>query len=64
MKILIDNATVELVLEALKKAKRQCQYHNIAPHLIYDEAITAIKEALAQPVQEPVETIKPGSLPS
>jgi hypothetical protein len=45
---------LKLALDALEKAKRQCQYHNIAPHLIYDEAIAAIKEALAQPEQEPV----------
>ena len=49
---------LKLALEALEKAKRQCHHHKIAPHLIYDEAIAAIKEALAQPplpVQEPVQ---------
>jgi hypothetical protein len=43
---------LKLALEALEKAKRQCHHHKIAPHLIYDEAIAAIKEALAEPVPE------------
>ena len=51
-----ETEALKLALEALEKAKRQCHHHKIAPHLIYDEAIAAIKEALAQPplpVQEP-----------
>jgi hypothetical protein len=48
-----EQEALKLALEALEKAKRQCHHHKIAPHLIYDEAIAAIKEALAQPEQEP-----------
>ena len=56
---------LKLALEALGKAKRQIVHANIAPHGCIGEAITAIKEALAQPapVQEPVEhTVIAGAL--
>jgi hypothetical protein len=36
------------MVEALQKAKRQCQYHNIAPHLCYDDAIEVGLKAIAE----------------
>ena len=42
-------------LEALEKAERQLGYNNIVPHSCYKDAITALREALAeQAEQEPV----------
>ncbi len=42
------------MVEALQKAKRQCQYHNIAPHLCYDDAIeVGLKAITDAEKQEP-----------
>ncbi len=46
-----EREALGLALEALGKAKRQIVHANIAPHGCIGEAITAIKEALAQPEQ-------------
>ena len=43
-----DREIMQQALEALKK----CRYRSLADEFV-DPAITAIKEALAQPVQEP-----------
>ena len=44
-----EREALKLALEALGKAKRQIVHANVAPHGCIVDAITAIKEALAQP---------------
>jgi len=54
-KILIDEATVKLALEALETAHAQtCIVGRPKDWWQLSDAITAIKQALEQPVQEPV----------
>ena len=48
----MEREALKLALEALGKAKRQIVHAKVAPHGCIGDAITAIKEALAQPEQE------------
>jgi hypothetical protein len=45
---------LKLALDALGKAKRQIVHANIAPHGCIEDARAALRDALAQPEQEPV----------
>jgi hypothetical protein len=54
-KILIDLATAQQALEALEEHGSAYLYHGTE----YQKAITALRKALAQPVQEPVVWDKP-----
>ena len=54
----MEREALKLALEALGKAKRQIVHAKVAPHGCIGDAITAIKEALAQPEQEPVAWMK------
>ena len=47
------------MIEALEKAKRQCQYHNIAPHGCYDDAITAGRQAIAEAEKQEKQKLLP-----
>ena len=42
----MSTEAINQMIEALEKAKRQCQYHNIAPHGCYDDAIAVGRQAI------------------